>query len=227
MVGNKSCKYLLVDGSTARLATNVRYCRRVVSTGDPVYPASNSFVVPIGSDLYFPLSNGTLKLLEEGRLESLQDYFERRGQCTLNESTTITFNKLRIFFISAYVVTLILFFEMVLDPQQVEPTDKTVSPSSTHSSHYGPTSQGRDGGHDVEEGEGDRTDERGSAPRDRERSDSLWGLSWSWGFGLNLGGARKSGEGGRGGKDGGGTNLSPRLEQRHSQVDDMAGYESA
>lgn len=221
MVGNKSCKYLLVDGSTARVATNVRYCRTVVSTGDPVYPASNSFVVPLGSDLYLPLSNGTLKLLEEGRLESLEDYFERRGQCTLMESTTITFNKLRIFFISAYVVTLILFFEMILDPQQVEPMGREVSPSP--SSHRRPPSSPlRDENNDVEEGDGDGDEEHSN----RERSDSLWGLSWSWGLGLNLSGVRRSGGGGGGGKHGGRKRWPTAQEQRHSQGDDMGGEES-
>lgn len=224
MVGNKSCKYLLVDGSTARLATNVRYCRKVVSTGDPVYPASNSFVVPLGSDLYFPLSNGTLKLLEEGRLESLEDYFERRGQCTLSESTTITFNKLRIFFISAYVVTLILFFEMILDPQQVEPMGREVSPPLS-SRNRPPGFQQRDDGEDVEEG-GDDPDDDEHGQRDRQRSDRPWGLSWSWGLGLNLGSARRTGGGG-GGKDAGRKRSSAKHEQRLSQADDMRGDESA
>lgn len=128
MVANKSCKYLLVDGSTARFATDVKHCRKVVATGDPVYPASNSFVVPKRSALFEPLANATLKLLEEGRLESLESYFERRGSCVLPETTVITFGKLQLFFIAAYAVTALIFLEMILDPQQLEPIGREVKP---------------------------------------------------------------------------------------------------
>lgn len=108
-----------MDGSSAHVATHVKYCRTVVNTGDPVYPASNSFILPINSTFVSGMSNGTLRLLEQGKLESLEDYFERRGQCVLPDSTVITWEKMKIFFYLAYIATALVLIEMIFDPQEL------------------------------------------------------------------------------------------------------------
>lgn len=119
MTVNKSCKYSIAFGSTVLDAVVGRHCGKLLQTGQPFFEGSVSFVLPRGSPWTDKLSNATLQLKVEGALPSLQEYFENKDKCTLQNDPTLTFQKLRIFFFVSYAVCFLIFLEMVIDPQSV------------------------------------------------------------------------------------------------------------
>lgn len=117
MVANKTCKYAIVDGATALNAGATGYCRKVITTGKPMYWDGGSFIIPRGSDLVIPISKATVELRELGKLESLDEFFNKRGGCHMPSSAVLSYDKLRLFFILSYGACFVLFIIMLIDPQ--------------------------------------------------------------------------------------------------------------
>lgn len=87
--------------------------RRAVLLGRSVVCASKGIWAHFGHE------NATLQLKAEGALPTLFEYLQRRGQCTPIGSTTLMFKKLKIFFSVTFGVRVLLFLEIIIDPQEV------------------------------------------------------------------------------------------------------------
>lgn len=108
---------MITDGATAMTATNGRYCQKLALTGRKFTEGGLSFVLPKGSEYFTPLRKATLELQGEMLIDSLDRYYEKNGQCILSGSPRLTFSKLKTFFVVAFVAIILLFLEMVVDPQ--------------------------------------------------------------------------------------------------------------
>lgn len=115
----KECKYSLAVGATLLQAVVGRHCGRLVQIGEPFFKDAVSFVWPRNSALTLEMSNATLQLKTEGNLPSFLEYLRSREQCPLISSPTLTFKKLELFFYVAFAVCVVVFFEMIFDPQAV------------------------------------------------------------------------------------------------------------
>lgn len=117
-VAERKCRFALVDGGTAGVAVNGRYCNLLVTTGKPFLRRGVSFILPPGSNNSAELRMTTLGLQELGRLKTMDDHFEARGTCSSSDKPELSFQRLRVFFIIAFAACIILFLEMVFDPQK-------------------------------------------------------------------------------------------------------------
>lgn len=120
-VANSShpCKYLFSDGTTSSFAVNGMYCRKLVKTGKTSFPNRQGFILPKGSPWTDELSTEVLKLAMRDKLLSLDEYYEREGECIIHPATSsLSIRKLSLFFIMSYVTCFLLLLEMVFDPQQ-------------------------------------------------------------------------------------------------------------
>lgn len=135
---NKECKFSVIDGATARFATAGKYCRRLVMTGEPTNPGGGAFILPRDSEYTEYLTNVTLQLRENGSLETLDEFFDRWGSCSIQTSTTLTMDRLRYFFVAAYGSSFVIFLIMILDPQRppsLEPSTHTATPTAEDPSY--------------------------------------------------------------------------------------------
>lgn len=110
---------MITDGATALTAVHGRYCEKLALAGRPFSEGGLSFILPKGAEYFEPLRKATLELRSESEVDSLDDYFEKKGKCEMSSSPQLTFTKLKTFFILAFVAVVLLFLEMVLDPQTV------------------------------------------------------------------------------------------------------------
>lgn len=116
MVAIGSCKFML-EGPTAFDATTGKHCNELMITGEPLHSSGDSFVLPNNSTLFEPLAKETMNLYETGRLTSIDEFFKRRGECSLMESTSLGLKTLKPFFIVAFCFCGLMFIVMVLFPQ--------------------------------------------------------------------------------------------------------------
>lgn len=115
----KKCKFLFSDGITASHAIYREKCGFYMKTGDAVFSAGQAFVLPKDSNRTAALSKATLYLLAQAQIETLDEYFQRRGICRERTGLVgISLRKLRFFFLAAYFICFLLFLEMVFDPQK-------------------------------------------------------------------------------------------------------------
>lgn len=125
-VAEKKCKFLISDDLMAGDATNRRYCN-LVRVGERLHWGGSSFIMPKNSRYYDVFSKTTLDLREEGRLQSVDNFFRERGSCTPVYGYTLNLERLKSFFIVAFSLCGIFFILMVLypqsPPQPVEPPE--------------------------------------------------------------------------------------------------------
>lgn len=113
----RECHYMACLRSVVAEEVNGRRCGKIVITGEPVFEKGLSFVLPKGSNLTDQLSVATETILLKHSIPNLREYNSRRGDCSLHDSTSLSFRRLYIFFIMAYGACLLIFAEMILDPQ--------------------------------------------------------------------------------------------------------------
>lgn len=126
---SKECRFTMLDGATARFATAGRFCKRLVVTGEAVNPSGASFILPRNSRYKEILTNSTMELRENGRLETLEEFFDRWGSCSNLSTTRLSMSSLRYFFVLAYGSAFVIFLVMVLDPQRPPNRDQLAHPS--------------------------------------------------------------------------------------------------
>lgn len=117
-VAARNCSYALVDGGTAGVAVNGRYCNTLVTTGEPFVQRGVSFVLPRGAKGMKEMRKATLRFEELDMLDSMEKYFEKQGPCPSSGDVVLSFYKLRVFFGVVFVVCLLLLIEMILDVQE-------------------------------------------------------------------------------------------------------------
>ena len=129
-VANKSCKFGLMEGATAMLATRMRHCGKVVMTGAPAITGGVSFILPRGSKDTLALTNGTLRLRQEGKLATLESFYDLNAACPSVSDAKITFTKLRVFFYATFVACALVFLEMIFDRQKPSPQEADLESSA-------------------------------------------------------------------------------------------------
>lgn len=117
---DKQCKFSMGLGSSLTYAASGRYCGTLVVTGRPFFEGGLSFVLPKGSNFTAEISNVTLQMKAGGSLPSLEDTLRGQGSCRQSTDPVLTFEKLRTFFFLAYSACVVLFLEMVMDPQNIK-----------------------------------------------------------------------------------------------------------
>lgn len=135
------CKYILTDGLTAVKALYGRNCGKLVETGAKSFPTLQGFISRIdwNQDFVDEINRETLWLAETGQVESLEEYKSRKNQaCTSQESSTIDFMTMRVFFICAYGAFVAFAIHMAIDRQREVPDNiadldhSNVAPSSVY-----------------------------------------------------------------------------------------------
>lgn len=79
--------------------------------------SGTSFILPRGSNLTNILTKATFDIRDDGDLITIEDFFDRLGSCPVRDRNTLTFWRLRWFFISAYSACGIMFLFLVVVPQ--------------------------------------------------------------------------------------------------------------
>lgn len=95
------------------------HCGQIVHTGKPAMISQQGFIVPLNSSLTRPLSLGTLWLSQLNMLKTLDQFYTERGPCIVPMKSTITMEKLKIFFISAFSLCFIILLIMIFGPQEL------------------------------------------------------------------------------------------------------------
>lgn len=121
------CKYVLTDGLTAVKALYARQCGKLVETGRKSFPTQQGYIAPLNMEKSFvdEISREIFHLSETSQLESLEDYKSKKDpKCTVQESSSIDFTTLRVFFICAYGTCVVFLVHMFIDPQRDDPDDE-------------------------------------------------------------------------------------------------------
>lgn len=115
-----NCRYLVVNGAMASRTVNTFHCKRLVITGRSFFINQVSFVFPLNSPHVEKFSAATLYLSEEGTLPSIEEYFNKQSSASCGASTqpSLSFRRLRLFFIMAFAAVFFIFVEMIVDPQK-------------------------------------------------------------------------------------------------------------
>lgn len=108
----------MATGSNLQNAVINRHCGTLVTTGLPFNTIGMSFVLPRNSILTGPMDVATLQLRSEDAIPSIEQYVQGKVSCPLGTSSTLTFDRLSVFFYVAYGACILVFLEMVLDPQE-------------------------------------------------------------------------------------------------------------
>lgn len=98
-------------------AVHGKYCGKFALTGRRFSEGGQSFVLPKGSKYYEPLRRATLQLRDEGYIDSIDSFFEKKGKCDISGSPRVSFTRLKTFFILAFAAFALLLLYMILDPQ--------------------------------------------------------------------------------------------------------------
>lgn len=149
----RKCSYALALGATIENLAHGHYCGKMVITGDPFYSTGLSMVLPKGSQWTEIMSDATLKLTETGSIPTIKDLIARTGLCKNDTDTVLTFDKLRIFFIMAYVVCALLFLEMVIDPQSAFSKTSTLDGKQAYPTETSTEFSEIDGTFDLDKGD--------------------------------------------------------------------------
>lgn len=137
-----TCSFFLLAGGTAEDFTNGPFCGEIQTTGKPFFTSGGSFLLPKGSPLSLEFGNATLALKKRGALRTLEQYFEDRGLCSVNDPIVITFSRLRLFFILAYCAGFFMFLVIIFDRLQPK---KIETKSTGDLQANGPTERVNDG----------------------------------------------------------------------------------
>lgn len=119
MVANKNCKFLL-SGHSAVEVRSGKYCRKLVTSGKPMYWSGNSMVMPNNGNktVVHELSKAILDLRLRGRLQSVEEFHDKKGGCKPSEDLSgLGFEQLRVFFIASLSVCVVMMFCMCAIPQ--------------------------------------------------------------------------------------------------------------
>ena len=131
-----TCNFFLLSGGTAEDFANGPFCGDIQTTGKPFFTSGGSFLLPKGSPLSLEFGNATLALKKRGALRTLEQYFEDRGLCSVDDPIVITFSRLRLFFILAYSAGFFMFLVIIFDRR---PPKKTENKSTDDLQANGPT----------------------------------------------------------------------------------------
>lgn len=113
-VAKKECKFALVDEMLLHETVNTdRYCRKLVTVGEPVYWGGISYILPRGSELKRAIEKVTLGLRGDGKLETLKQFYGK-GSCDLNGQVVLNARKLLLFFSMGYGACVVFVLGMVL-----------------------------------------------------------------------------------------------------------------
>lgn len=136
------CDYIFSDEMTARAATSRKYCNKLVIVGEPAIQNGMSFVLPHSapSVLMNELNRATYQLRDEGKLLSAEGYLRNEeGTCNFDyTSSSLNFEKMISFFISAYGACVVVFLLMIFNLyrwQQQNPNQ----PMTNHDAHESET----------------------------------------------------------------------------------------
>lgn len=120
----KECRFVLALGGTLRHAEEARYCGVLTTTGSGFYDGALSFVVPKDSPLTEPFNRATLALRNQDAIPTIEEYLNRDGVCENISPPVLDFKKLQIFFYLAFGSCVLIFIEMIVDPQAALKSDQ-------------------------------------------------------------------------------------------------------
>lgn len=110
---------MVAGGAEIGLPVHKRYCGTIVMSGKPFLTRGLSMVVPLNWPYYNLLTKETLKLIEDRQnLTTISEYYEREGACERSTTIQLSFDKLRLYFLTAFITVGLLLAEMIIDPQQ-------------------------------------------------------------------------------------------------------------
>lgn len=117
------CKFILTDGLTAINAVYGARCGQLVETGAKSFPTLQGFIARLDWNQKFAdeINEETLRLAETRQLESLEDYKSRKNQAcaaVIQESGSIDFMSMRMFFICSYGACIVFAIHMIIIRQQ-------------------------------------------------------------------------------------------------------------
>lgn len=117
-LANGTCRFLFTDAGNALTYINGRYCGELSIAGKPAFTNVVHFVLPKNSPYKANLTRAALQLKDEGNIITLHRLFDTAAKCNIGSSPSLTFGELQMFFVLAFAVCLILFVEMIIDPQR-------------------------------------------------------------------------------------------------------------
>eukprot|EP00178_Gracilaria_changii_P005831 TRINITY_DN1994_c0_g1_i5.p1 TRINITY_DN1994_c0_g1~~TRINITY_DN1994_c0_g1_i5.p1 ORF type:complete len:420 (+),score=42.21 TRINITY_DN1994_c0_g1_i5:736-1995(+) len=119
-VAEGRCKYGVVLETAITAAIRERYCGHFVVVGQPIEGGGLSMLLPKGSNLTETMSIATLELQRNQTSSYLTRYFNNLPQCKAEVNTTLSFDKLQMFFAIAFTVGGLICLSMLLVPQPAE-----------------------------------------------------------------------------------------------------------
>ncbi|PXF43246.1 hypothetical protein BWQ96_07019 [Gracilariopsis chorda] len=108
------CKFSICLESVITTQIRTQSCGQLVLLEEPLYTSGLSMVVPKGSNLTEAMSKATMTLLLSQPSSFLESFLRKWPKCTKKVASTLTFRKLKLFFILAFSVCAAILFVMLL-----------------------------------------------------------------------------------------------------------------
>jgi hypothetical protein len=111
-----TCDFFMELTSIVTVASENEYCNKLTVVGDAFSPLTTGFVLPRNSNLTMPMSNATLQLQQQDKLQTPIEYGVVR-ECKELSQTRLTWRRMAIFFEVSYATLVIMILLMLIDPR--------------------------------------------------------------------------------------------------------------
>jgi hypothetical protein len=111
-----ACDFFMALTSIVTVASENQYCNELTVVGETFFPVTTGFVLPRNSNLTMPMSNATLQLQQQDKLQTPIEYGVVR-KCKEVSQKRLTWRRMAIFFKVSYGTLVFMILLMLTDPR--------------------------------------------------------------------------------------------------------------